>query len=507
MDFALNLLTQVLALTFPSPAHQHCLSLRSSLQLENTTILGVSYHASPSKLKTLGVCQSAAGTSVPLCRVQFQTRTSESSGITAEAWLPDEWHGRFMAIGNGGLGGCIDYSQLDHGSALHFATVGSNNGHDGDTALPFFNNPEVLTDFSHRSIHVQSLIGKQIVQAYYGRPHSKSYYLGCSTGGRQGTQSALKYPDEFDGVIAGAPAIDFTHLIHWTGMLSRYIGAPDASSSPAFIPLDLWQLIAAELLRQCDALDGVLDGIIADPDACDFRPEALLCDGKKEPCLTQAQVGALRKIYSPLYGPEGEMWYPRFSPGSEKSPLLSFALSGQFPAYPEEWMKYVVLNTSFDASTYGLKDGILIASTDITDVATFSGDLSAFRGRGGKFLAFHGTADPIIPSGISKRYYDLVARTMGMPATSMDEFYRFFVVPGMDHCSGAAFDGVHHHIGQVKSGANANESSSHVVLAMVDWVEGGVAPEEIVGRDEVGTKRRHCRYPRRSVWDGEFICV
>jgi feruloyl esterase len=196
----------------------------------------------------------------------------------------------------------------------------------------------VLNDFSFRAIHVEAVVGKQIVEGYYGRPHTKSYYLGCSTGGRQGTQAALKYPEDFDGIIAGAPATNFNNLIHWVGMLSRYLGSPNAPSSPSFIPPESWKTITREVLKQCDYLDGVSDGIISEPDACDFRPEALLCPGdgtSAKGCLTLPQVQALRKIYSPLYGPDGELVYPRFDPGAESMPLISFSLSGDFPPYTE----------------------------------------------------------------------------------------------------------------------------------------------------------------------------
>lgn len=168
-------------------------------------------------------------------------------------------------------------------------------------------------------------------------------------------------------------------------------------------------------------------------------------------------------------------------------------------------MKYVVLNSSsFDASTYGLPSGVLMSSVDGSEISTFSGDLSPFFTRGGKFLAFHGTADPIISPGISKRYYNLVSRTLSLDSTSLDAFYRLFLIPGMDHCRGGVGAS---HIGQGPGYVNA--SSHHVVLAMVDWVERGLAPDEIIGTAADGvTTRAHCRYPKRSVWDGtEFVCV
>jgi hypothetical protein len=148
-------------------------------------------------------------------------------------------------------------------------------------------------------------IGKQIVEKYYDRAPTKSYFLGCSSGGRQGTQVALKFPGDFDGIVGGAPATDFNHAMGASGMISRYLGAPTSppEASPKWIMPDLWTLVSAEILQQCDASDGVFDGIIADPDAYEFRPEALQCtSGKTASCLTPTQVDALRNLYSPLYG-------------------------------------------------------------------------------------------------------------------------------------------------------------------------------------------------------------
>lgn len=204
---------------------------------------------------------------------------------------------------------------------MHFATVSTNNGHDGFGGESFLHHPEVLKDFAGRATHLEAVIGKQIVAAYYGRPHRTSYYLGCSAGGRQGTHAALKYPEDFEGILAGAPAVDWNHLLGWLGMLGRFVGAPVVESHPPaeFIPRAMWKAISKEILRQCDEMDGVRDGIIDEPDACDFRPEAMMCEqSRTSNCLTQSQVDALRKIYSPLYGSDGQLIYPRYDPGAEE---------------------------------------------------------------------------------------------------------------------------------------------------------------------------------------------
>ncbi|KAH0579445.1 hypothetical protein H2248_002309 [Termitomyces sp. 'cryptogamus'] len=398
----------------------------------------------------------------------------------------------------------IDYSNLDYGASLHFATIGSNNGHDGMDGHTFLNNPEVINDFAFRAIHVSTLIGKQIVQAYYGSPHQKSYYLGCSTGGRQGTQSALKFPEDFDGIVAGAPATDWNHLVGLGAMLARYIGAPNASTSPSFISADLWELVAAEILAQCDELDGVRDGIITEPDACDFRPEALLCSGNGTAgCLSIAQVEALRKIYQPLYGVEGQLLYPRPDPGCEADGNTASVLNGTVVSFSNDWFKYAIYNdTGYDFSNFSIQDIALADSMNPGGISTFDGNFSEFRDRGGKFLTYHGRRDELIPSGNSKRLYNLISRTLRMP--SLDSFYRLFLIPGMNHCTGGPGAGI---FGQSTIASNVvNASANNVLLAMVEWVEGGRAPDYVFGMSLEGEQRIHCRYPQRSVWSGEWIC-
>ncbi|KAJ7848054.1 tannase and feruloyl esterase [Mycena olivaceomarginata] len=387
-------------------------------------------------------------------------------------WLPDTWYGRFLVTGNGGLGGCVDHDALDYTTSLHFASVGTDNGHDGGSggdpgdAHQFLNNPEVINDFAFRAVHVGAEIGKQIVE-------------------KQGTQAALKFPDDFDGIVGGAPATDFNHAIGASGMISRYLGAPTSppEASPKWITPDLWTLVSAEILQQCDALDGVIDGIITDPDACEFRPEALQCtSGKTANCLTPTQVDTLRNLYSLLYGLQGQLLYPRFPPGAEADP-----------------------RAKHDFADFGLADIELMDQINPGGVATFSGDLSTFRNRGGKFLTYHGSRDPLLPATNSKRMYDLIAHTMSLPL--LGDFYRLFLIPGMSHCGngpGANAFGQ----GIMGFGANVMNASSHnILLALVDWVEGGVAHETIIGTGMDGSVRTHCRYSQRSVWNGNmWVC-
>ncbi|KAJ6492482.1 tannase and feruloyl esterase [Mycena vitilis] len=495
----------------------NCLALKSTLQLENTTILDVAYLGldTSANVSTAGSCQSSALVSAaPLCRVYFVTNTTSTSAVHGEAWLPDTWYGRFLGLGNGGLSGCIDYVSLDYGVSLNFATVGVDNGHDGSSGLPLLNHPEVINDYAFRATHIEAVIGKEIIAAYYGAPAAKSYFLSCSGGGRQGMQEALKFPADFDGILTGAPATDFNHLAGWQGMLAHYIGATSTESpattttSARFIPPELWTLISAEILKQCDLLDGVQDGIISEPDDCDFNPESLACTGNQSAgCLTQAQLEAVKQIYSPLLGLNGQLVYPRYSPGAEADAFASSAFGGSFPTLTADWERYTVLNvTEHDFTNFSLHDIELVDQVNPGGAATFDGDLSQFRARGGKFISYHGRRDPLISSTNSKRVYDLISSSLSAPSPEMDAFYRLFLIPGMGHCVGGLGPTS---FGQgIVPGTNAvNDSDHNILLALVDWVEGGVAPATIVGSDGNGTERTHCRYPMRSVWDGTvFVC-
>ena len=197
----------------------------------------------------------------------------------------------------------VDYANLDHGSYLHFATIGTNNGHDGYAdADPFFmpSRMESVVDFSYRSTHAAVQVGKRIATFYYHSEPHHSYFDGCSAGGRQGISVASRYPDDFDGVIAGAPAIDWNNLLGAPTIWASHV----VTGTPSDIPKDAWEtVVAPEILKKCDGLDGLIDGIIVDPDACQFDPTTLLCaqkaDSDPSGCLVQAQVDGLKEFHKP----------------------------------------------------------------------------------------------------------------------------------------------------------------------------------------------------------------
>lgn len=443
--------------------------------------------------------------------------TSNSSYIILEAWLPSEWNGRFLSTGNGGLNGCISYDDLAYANSYKFAAVGANNGHNGTGGRPFLDSPEVVEDFAYRSVHTGVVVGKQLTEQFYSAPINHSYYLGCSTGGRQGMKSAQSFPEDFDGIVAGAPAFDFNHLIDWSGWLSSVAGYDNSSST--FIPQSLWTTVNNEVIRQCDALDGSTDGIIEDPDLCRPILESLLCSPNAtntSSCLNSDQYLRAVKSLEPLYNASGTLIYPRLQPGAHAASYPYF-FSGKPFAYTTDWYKYAIYrNPSWDATTLSESDFTNLDNIDPYGISTWNGDLSPFASRGGKILTYHGLTDPLISSENSARYYSQLAATMALPPDEIDEFYRYFRISGMGHCRGGlgAADIGQEYVGRP---AGLSNPSNNVLEAIVAWVERGEAPDYMQGfKWQTGSQsasvvsaemrenfsRRHCRYPRRNVYRG-----
>ncbi|KAJ3827173.1 Tannase/feruloyl esterase [Lentinula raphanica] len=462
-------------------------------------------------------CASTSSSQVVLadmCRVALNVSTSNDSGIIMEAWLPKNWTGRFLSTGNGGLGGCIQYVDLAYTTALGFATVGANNGHNGTSGASFYHNPEVLADFVYRSVHTSAVVGKEITRLFYGTPHNTSYYLGCSTGGRQGFKSMQDFPDDFDGIVAGAPGINWNSLMSWEDYVHSVLGN---NSSPTFITNGEWlDLVHKNVMKQCDAIDGAVDGIIEDPNLCNYRPEDLLCGSSSSnspDCLTAEQVHALRLVYSPLYNSNGHLMYPRQQPGSEDPSYIDEIFGGQLVQFSADWFRYVVYDPSSDLNTLNVTDWTHTQQLNPYNIGTWNGNLSAFRNNGGKMLTYQGQADMVVSPIDMELYYAHVQRTMSLQSKEVDDFMRLFRISGMSHCANGpgAWE-----IGQTLPGVGGQltvemlHPDRNVLTAMVKWVEGEVAPETIQGTKYVNdTKdlgvqfsRRHCRYPLRNTYDG-----
>ncbi|KAH7138610.1 Tannase/feruloyl esterase [Dendryphion nanum] len=486
-----------------------CAAIAPKLQIENATVYFSQFVAAGTNI-TFPDLNATCGppfqvVSADICRIALFVATSKRSGINMEAWLPANWTGRFLSSGNGGLNGCVKYEDLAYASGLGFASVGANNGHNGTSGGAFYNNPDVVEDFAYRSVHTGVVVGKKITKAFYRKSHKKSYYFGCSTGGRQGFKSAQEFPEDFDGIVAGAPALSFVNLTSWSGHFYPVTGS---NTSDTFVPVNLWTLVHQDIMKQCDALDNYVDGILEDPSQCNYSSKGLICsEGQTANCLTSKQSETVQKIFSPLYTEDGSLVYPRMQPGSEIVASRAIYNGLPFP-YTTDWFRYALYNDpSWDPTKINSTDYENAARLNPFNIQTWKGDLSAVQKRGAKILHWHGLMDAIISSDNSPRYYEHVSKTMGQSPEQLDSFYRFFRVSGTGHCAGGDGASV---IGQGVTTVNSLDPNENILMAIVNWVEKGKAPETITGTRWVnGTqalgidyKRRHCKYPKRNVFQG-----
>ncbi|KAI0349703.1 feruloyl esterase-like protein [Trametes cingulata] len=479
--------------------------------ISDVSLVAATYFPANARVDISNVFSSINVTDLPaFCRVELRVTTNATAGSFAitEVWLPDDWNGRMLTIGNGGFGGGVAVSDLG-GVAVPqgFAGVSTNTGHnstavDGSWAGP--HNDNAIMDWGWRAVHLSVLAGKEITRQYYRQAAKRSYYLGCSTGGRQGLKEIQFFPDSFDGIVVGSPANWMSHLQPWSIHMNLNV-LP--ANSTRFIPADVWiNVIAPEVMRQCDALDGLTDGIINDPRACSFRPETLTCrpGQNTSTCLSADQIGALHRIYADYYEADQTYVFGGYFPGGEKA--YPFGLVGNPPfALPADWFRFFLLNdTSFTMDDYNASLIQLGDQIDPGQENAINPNLTAFASapHHGKVLHYVGWADQLISPGNSLHYYETVHEfTLGNSTLNIDDFYRLFTVPGMNHCAGGQAANA---FGGVSQPAPLSLDPEHnIVAAMVRWVEEGVAPATITGvkynndvkADGVAFTRPLCKYP------------
>lgn len=424
------------------------------------------------------------------CRVAAEVRPAADSIIKFELWMPASgWNGKFLGVGNGGFSGEIFYPFMTDPLARGYATASTDTGHEGSVidASFAFGHPEKLVDFGYRAVHEMTVKAKTIIAAYYGQAPRFSYWNGCSTGGRQGLMEAQRFPADFDGIVAGAPANYMTHLSAHGVWIMQALHKEEAS----FVPQSKYRLIHDAVLQACDARDDVMDGVLEDPRSCTFDPQVLECKGTDGPsCLTTAQVRSVRTIYAPATNPRtnevvfpglalgSELGWGQFWGGAQPMPLATGIFA--YVVFKDPKWDYRALN--FD-SDIALADGV-----DKGMVNAIDPNLNAFFARGGKLLQYHGWNDPGIAAQNSINYYTSVLKAMGGPS-NVDGSYRLFMAPGMDHCSGGE-----------------GPSRFDAVSALEQWVENKKAPERIIAsrfRDgKIDRTRPLCPYPQVAVYNG-----
>ena len=401
------------------------------------------------------------------CDIQGYTQTH----IGIQIRLPDAWNGKSFVHGCGGYCGSLNVSPCDTPVRKGYACLVSDMGHRSTArdAKWAYNNLQAEFDFGLRSTHVNAVAGKAIAEHYYGKAPARSMYMGCSTGGRQGMVSAQRFPYDFDAIIAGAPVIDETG----DGMALLWsVVATMGKDGKSILTADDLRLVNKTAIAMCDADDGLKDGFIGDPRTCAFQPKDLLCKGAKtKDCLTADQAEAVRKIYQGPVNSKGMALYTGGAlPGSELNWIGNYIAEDGGPSsynsYMSEMFRYMGFvpdpGAAWSAKDFDWdKDYKRIGMME----ALYSGsnpDLRKFKANGGKLLSYQGYDDQsVVPLNVID-YYDTAVKTMGGRAAT-EEFFRLFMVPGMNHCTGGI-------------GAYAID----YLDAMERWVEKGEAPDKLL---------------------------
>lgn len=459
------------------------------------------------------------------CRVVGTTKTA----INFEVWLPfANWNGKYQGVGNGANAGSIVYPAMATALKRGYATASTDTGHATKNARDAqwaVGHPELLVDFGYRAIHVTAEHAKKVVAAFYGKPAAHAYFMSCSTGGRQALMEAQRFPDDYDGIIAGAPAANWSrfqtggHL--WAAMALN-------KDPESYIPSSKLAVIGEAVNAACDALDGITDGVLDDPRRCAFDAETLTCKAGQDAreCLTPKQAKAVNDIWTGARTSAGQQVYPPYARGAEAAGGWNAYMTGTGPLTGNHWeqadnvLRYMVFeNPNWDFRTFDFDRDVDLTITKLGKTFdAFDPNLAAFKARGGKLLMYHGWNDPSISPLNTIDYYERVVAAMRGPVRSTgpsgaatrvqaeaeaatQEFARLFMVPGMLHCSGGP-----------------GPSAFDMLGALENWVEKGQAPERVIAsrttQGVVDRTRPLCVYPKVAAHTGSgstdaaenFVC-
>ncbi|MGB7354608.1 MAG: tannase/feruloyl esterase family alpha/beta hydrolase [Acidobacteriaceae bacterium] len=497
----------LLATSSPLLFAADCPSLKN-LQLPNTTITLAETVTSG----TLDIAAAPPLHDLPVfCRVAGEIHPTPDSRIRFEVWLPAQgWNGRLLGTGNGGFAGSMWPQELASYLKRGFAVSGTDAGHqaEGTDATWAFGHPEKIKDFGWRAIHLTAETAKQITSAFYGKPADKSYFDACSDGGREALMEAQRFPDDYDGILAGAPANA------WSTMLTGGAGAMQTlmADPNAYIPDRKLAFLQRASLAACDTLDGVKDDVIGDPSKCHFDPQVLLCKGDDaSACLTQPQIDAVKAIYAGSKDEHGALIFPGFTPGDETS--WKEWLVGEDPGsalgprFVRNYFRYMVPGDPKTNVLSANLDDLLHQSRakEADNLDATNPDLSRFAAHGGKLILYHGWNDPAISPYNTVAYFESVEKQMG--GDKVDSFARLYMVPGMEHCAQGP--------GASAFGQFGMESAASPKYGLFDslqnWVEKGspdatvIATKYKAGKDgamETDFTRPLCAWPKVARYTG-----
>jgi feruloyl esterase len=500
---------------------QTCESL-AGLQLTDTTIVSATSITPPFVSPVNGLGGTTTVT-VPFCRVVGVETPSSDSDIIFELWLPPAsgWNHKLLASGDLGFSGASNYPGMLTALTRGFAALGNDLGHQTNafTATWALGHPQKVIDYGYRADHVVVIAAKQIVRAFYGHGPSRSYFTACSHGGGNALSEAQRYPDDFDGIIAGA----FGNW--WTNVQAAYVWeALAALNDPASgIPAAKLTMITAAAVAACDANDGVVDGLISEPRKCSFDPHTLLCAGADAPtCLTAAQIVAVEKIYA---GPTNPRTGAQIFPGLERGSEFGWEtlIAGPQPFLGGEFFRYFVFaDPTFDFHNLDFDKDVTFANETVGQVVNaLNPDLKPFAERGGKLIMYQGWADPLINPRGAINYYDSVvaaekhrhgeSRHGNEALRRTQEFTRLFLAPGMGHCAGGPGPNTFGETNFAGQPASPELDAEHDLISALDrWVEDDRAPDSVIAtkfvNDDptqgIAMQRPLCPYPQVARWTG-----
>jgi feruloyl esterase len=471
-----------------------CESL-AALKLSNTTIT-VAQSVGPGQFVAPGGRGGGRGgnayANLPaFCRVGATLRPTNDSEINIEVWMPSSgWNSKLLAVGNGAWAGSIGYNAMGPAIAAGYAATSTDTGHAGGAATFVVGHPEKVIDFAYRAVHEMTVAAKAITASFYENGPRLSYFQGCSTGGRQALTAAQRYPADFDGIIAGATAVNASRL-HGTQI---WVAQQSHRDEASLIPANKYSALHDAVLQACDALDGVKDRVIENPRQCKFDPSVLLCkDGDVATCLTAPQVETAKRVFA------GPGLFPGFEYGSEGG--WNGTLANPVGIAYDMYRYFVFNNPDWDYKTLDIQKDVPAFDRAIGATMNSSNtNLKPFFDRGGKLLMYHGWADPGIPAGNSVEYYAEVVNGVGGAARASSSI-RLFMLPGVGHCGGG--DG---------------PSTFDALGALDQWRDRGRAPDSILASRSVNgvveKTRPLCPYPQTAQYKGtgdtndaaNFVC-
>ncbi len=435
----------------------------------------------------------------PFCRIKAVSTPTTDSDIGIEVWLPDpdNWNGRYLAVGNPGFIGSIASGGIARNMEKGYVSSGTDTGHVDQGFEWAIGHPEKWADWGYRAVHEMVVVTKTLSKAYYGKPIEYSYWNSCHNGGNQGLNEAQRYPDDFDGIIAEDPAFYITRLQPGSLYIS-WLALKDGVGGPGYIPVEKLKTINKAALDACDKNDGLVDGLIEDPATCDFDPVSIQCNDKDLlSCLTAAQVDTVRKIYEGAKFNDGTQIYTGFERGSELTwPLM--IEKEPFSVNLNYFKGIVFEDPDWDFRTFDVdRDTRLGIKKAAWAVDGYDPDLKPFKEAGGKIMMIASWNSTALPPRQYVKYYGDVVKALGGFEQTQD-FARLFTVPGSSGCP-----------------AFANPEGFKTFDALVKWVEEGEAPEKIIyphtkgggmmgmgEKPEVYRTRPVCPYPEQARYKG-----